>query len=125
MSRRRGRAGAAGAAGGAGALDGDVVGAVGTASGWFFAALGDALDEGLALFGSGCAASRLADWASAQIGAFCQRLTQRVLLSEPPANVARCARLLVHHCATLLPAGFDLSFVVQQYMPQAMAACVE
>ena len=105
-----------------GALDGDVVGEVGAASGWFFAVLGDAVEEGLALFGSGCAASRLADWASAQIAAFCQRLVQRVLLSEARATVAACAQLLVHHCSTLLPPGFDLSFVVQQHMARAQQA---
>ena len=117
------RLGADGAAGGAlggrGAqFDGDVLRYVGRASAAFFALLSDAVHECLARFDSGAATSRLADWAATEILAFCQRLAQRALSSETPDTVARCARLLVFHCRTLLPAGFDLSFVIQQHFPQ-------
>lgn len=98
--------------------DGDVLRYVGRASGTFFALLSDAAHECLARFDSAAAASRLADWAATEILAFCQRLAQRALFGETPETVARCARLLVFHCRTLLPPGFDLSFVIQQHFPQ-------
>jgi len=97
-------------------FEGDILRYVGELSRTCIAGVAAAIKDFTTAFPNGQDVSRLTHWASVELLRFADTFRKRVFYSEDFSVVGEALHITLFHCSVLLPAGFDLSFVLSHFV---------